>query len=244
MKKTIIQLSETTSTNDFLRDYADISTEEIVVATADYQKAGRGQGANTWESENGKNLLFSILISPTWLLLRKQFLLSMCGALAIKTVLDKYTEGITVKWPNDIYWHDKKISGTLIETSLSGKEISRCVIGVGVNINQEQFHSDAPNPVSLWQIIGKQSDREQLLSEFIDSFELYYLKLREGCQEEIVKEYHENLYRRNGFHEFIDKRGAFMARIVEVKENGRLVLSDINDKRYEYELKEIQHGKV
>lgn len=244
MKTTIIQLEEVNSTNSYLRNHPDTEPDTIVVATADYQTAGRGQGQNSWESERGQNLLFSILTAPVWMPLQKQFLLSMAGALALKKVLDTYTEGITMKWPNDIYCHDRKISGTLIETALTGKTISRCIFGIGLNVNQQQFHSDAPNPVSLRQIINKDTDRKQLLDEILQAFGEYYEMLREGRYEEIRQAYHAGLYRREGYHEFIDKRGSFMARIMEVKDNGRLVIEDRDGNIYDYELKEIQHGKV
>lgn len=244
MKITTIQLEEINSTNDFLRHYPDPEKNEIVVAYADFQTAGRGQGQNRWESERGKNLLFSILTAPVWMPLQKQFLLSMAGALALKDALDKYTEGITMKWPNDIYWNDRKISGTLIETALSGKSISRCIFGIGLNVNQQVFRSDAPNPVSLWQILGHETDRSKLLEEILQTFRKYLEMLKENRYDEIRELYHTYLYRREGYHEFIDHRGGFMARIIEVKDNGHLVIEDQNGNRYEYELKEIQHGKI
>ena len=108
-------MQEADSTNTFLKGMKNCDDDTIVVAVADYQTAGRGQGTHTWESEPGKNLLFSMLMTPTWVPVRQQFLLSEAGALAVKEALDTYTDGITLKWPNDVYWNDKKISGTLIE---------------------------------------------------------------------------------------------------------------------------------
>lgn len=108
MNTKIIKLEETDSTNTYLKNYSPSDDEEMVVAVADYQTAGRGQGTHAWESERGKNLLFSILVRPVWVPVTRQFLLSMAGAIALKDVLDTYTEGITLKWPNDVYWYDKK----------------------------------------------------------------------------------------------------------------------------------------
>lgn len=235
-----IKLQEINSTNSFLRKHEPVGEDVLVVATAEYQSAGRGQGSNSWESQEGKNLLFSILANPCWLPLRKQFLLSMAGALALKETLDKYTDGISLKWPNDIYRNDKKISGTLIETAITGKQLNSCVFGIGLNVNQATFVSDAPNPVSLYNILGKETDREQLLDSILDSFEHYYLMLKNGGEDNIIKMYHQSLYRRQGLHEFIDKDGSFMAGIVEVKDNGHLVLKDTNNNFREYELKEIK----
>ena len=114
MKRTIIRLQETDSTNRYLRDMQDKSLTDITVVVADYQTAGRGQGTNRWESEAGKNLLFSLRIHPTMLPVSEQFLLSMAGGLALHETLQTYADGFTLKWPNDIYWYDYKVSGTLI----------------------------------------------------------------------------------------------------------------------------------
>lgn len=163
MNTRIIRLEETDSTNRYLKSYIPEADEEMTVVVADYQSAGKGQGTHSWESERGKNLLFSILVHPHWVPVARQFMLSMAGALALKDALDSYVEGITLKWPNDVYWNDKKISGTLIENSIDSHGIKRCVFGIGVNINQAEFHSDAPNPVSLFQILGYKVDREEVL---------------------------------------------------------------------------------
>ena len=150
MQHKIIHLAQTASTNDYLRALPSPQDDCMTVVYADWQTAGRGQGSNKWESEAGKNLLFSILVCPTSVDITRQFVLSMAGALAVKAALDKYTDGISLKWPNDIYWHDRKISGTLIETSVKGRTLARCIYGIGLNVNQREFHSDAPNPVSLY----------------------------------------------------------------------------------------------
>lgn len=142
----------------------------MTVVVADYQTAGKGQGTNTWESEVGKNLLFSILIHPTMVPVARQFLLSEMGAVAIKSVLEKYTDGITLKWPNDVYWKDKKLCGTLIQTSIAQHHIKNCIFGIGLNVNQTEFRSGAPNPVSLVQILGYELDCEELLLEIVEAF--------------------------------------------------------------------------
>ncbi|MBQ1701681.1 MAG: biotin--[Prevotella sp.] len=132
----LIRLEETDSTNRYLHDYHPVEGETMTVVVAKHQTAGKGCGSNVWESENGKNLLLSILVHPVMLPVAKQFLLSMAGALAVKDVLDKYTKDITLKWPNDVYWKDRKICGTLIETSLGGGRMKDCIFGIGLNVNQ------------------------------------------------------------------------------------------------------------
>lgn len=226
MEEKIIRLKEIDSTNRFLRELKDEQKDEMVVAVADFQTAGKGQGSHTWESEAGKNLLFSIKVHPRWVPVRQQFLLSMAGAIAIKEALETYVDGITLKWPNDVYWNDKKISGTLIETSIDSKGIKTCIFGIGINVNQEAFHSDAPNPVSLRQILGHEVDRDELLQKVIDGFIRYYELLRRADYMDVSGIYHLSLYRRKGFHRYEDADGDFEGAFVEVEDDGHLILHD------------------
>lgn len=226
MEEKIIRLKEIDSTNRFLRELKDEQEDEMVVAVADFQTAGKGQGSHTWESEAGKNLLFSINVHPRWVPVRQQFLLSMAGAIAIKEALETYVDGITLKWPNDVYWNDKKISGTLIETSIDSKGIKTCIFGIGINVNQEAFHSDAPNPVSLRQILGHEVDKDELLLKVIEGFRRYYELLRRADYMDVSGIYHLSLYRRKGFHRYEDADGDFEGAFVEVEDDGHLILHD------------------
>lgn len=226
MEEKIIRLKEIDSTNRFLRELKDEQEDEMVVAVADFQTAGKGQGSHTWESEAGKNLLFSIKVHPRWVPVRQQFLLSMAGAIAIKEALETYVDGITLKWPNDVYWNDKKISGTLIETSIDSKGIKTCIFGIGINVNQEAFHSDAPNPVSLRQILGHEVDKDELLQKVIEGFRRYYELLRRADYMDVSGIYHLSLYRRKGFHRYEDADDDFEGAFVEVEDDGHLILHD------------------
>ena len=162
----ILRVAETTSTNSLLRELViKESLPEGSVVVADFQTAGRGQIGNVWESEAGKNLMFSTVLYPTCIPANRQFLISQIAALSVKETLDSYTDHVTVKWPNDIYWKDKKICGMLIENDLSGHNLYCSIIGIGINLNQAVFRGDAPNPVSLFQIIGKEVDREEVSSK-------------------------------------------------------------------------------
>ncbi len=235
-----IYLDEVDSTNNWLRKYVPAAGEDITVVWTQHQTAGRGMGTNTWESEPGKNLTFSILAHPVMVPLNRQFLLSMADAVAIKDALDKHTGGIELKWPNDIYYHDRKLGGTLIETTLRGGHITDCIFGTGINVNQTVFTSDAPNPVSLKQITGKDADAEQLLNEITDSFKNYYELISEGDYTDIAALYHNALYRRHGYYKYQDRDGYFEASIVEVTDSGHLVLHDREGVIREYDLKEIK----
>ena len=239
MKTKIIRLEEIDSTNRYLKNYREEGDEEMIVAVADYQAAGKGQGTHTWESEKWKNLLFSIKVYPHWIPVRRQFVLSMAGALAVKDALDSYVENITLKWPNDVYWNDKKISGTLIENTIDSKGIKSCVFGIGLNVNQLVFHSDAPNPVSLAQILGHEVDRDEVLKKILDGFEKYYELLRRADYMDVSGIYHLSLYRRKGFHPYRDANGEFEGALVEVEDDGHLILHDRQGRIRSYAFGEI-----
>lgn len=238
----IIRLGRVDSTNNYLRAYIPHSEDErFTVVTAEYQSDGRGQGANKWESREGENLLFSILVHPLRLPLRQQFLLSQAGALALKEAINKYIpEDVTLKWPNDIYYKDSKLSGTLIETCLGAGHIKDFIWGVGLNVNQKQFESDAPNPISLYQILGKAVDKETLLQEIIATFRKYYDWIEQGAYGDISAMYHEALYRRKGFYRFRDKEGEFEGAIIEVEDDGHLILRTRQGEIRGYLFKEIE----
>ena len=238
----IIKLSDTASTNDYL---LGLNTDQELCVVTDYQSAGKGMGTNTWESEPGKNLLFSILLHPTWLPINKQYLLSMAEAVAIVEVLG---DGFEIKWPNDIYYGDKKLSGTRIDINLQGSNLKDVIIGTGINVNQEVFLSDAPNPVSLKNITGKEHDRDTLLRDILEKFSVYYTKLQkdflrpslDGMRSWIDYQYHKNLYRRTGLHTYADKNGTFQAEIVRVAENGIITFRRKDGTLSQYEFKELR----
>lgn len=235
-----IFLPETTSTNTYLAGLCDRAPQpELTCVYTSYQTSGRGQRGNSWESEPGANLLFSFVTYPTCLEAGRQFLLSQITALALANVLSAYTEDIRIKWPNDIYWKDKKICGTLIENDLTGTNISRSISGTGVNLNQRQFLSDAPNPVSLTQITGQTYSPAGILSQVMQRIAGYYRLLQDGHTDEIAGHYKQRLYRKEGFHPYRDQEGSFLARILDIEPSGRLVLEDANGECRKYLFKEV-----
>ena len=162
----LIHLDETDSTNRYLTQLCDRQqVAEYTTVCADYQTAGKGQRGNTWESERGKNLMFSLVLYPTFLQPQRQFILSQLTALAVRDTLTRWAGDIRIKWPNDIYWQEKKICGILIENELNAEGIARSIIGIGLNVNQTKFHSDAPNPVSLRQITGGEENPMEVLHD-------------------------------------------------------------------------------
>ena len=241
----LIHLEETDSTNPYLNALCNKQcVEELTTITADFQTSGRGQRGNSWESEAGQNLMFSFVLYPTFLKARRQFLLSQIISLAIKEELERYVSNISIKWPNDIYWKDKKICGMLIENDLTGVHISRSITGIGINVNQETFCSDAPNPVSLKQINGQSYDCPQILASVMKRIKTYYNLLATGkadIQSLIADRYACSLFRKEGFHRYTDANGDFMARLLRVEPDGRFILEDQTGTIRNYLFKEVQY---
>lgn len=247
-----IYLDSVDSTNRYARNLlAEGKCKEgITVISADEQYAGRGQKGNSWESEPGKNLTFSIVCHPYFLQASDQFILSQAIALAIvKTLRDLQEEHTAngaepkpfcVKWPNDIYYGDNKISGTLIECDLNGKSISSCIIGTGINVNQEVFLSDAPNPISLRQIYGHDFCISPILKAVYDQFSKYYSQIESGKSQRIREQYLSILYRKEGFHLYSDIYGQFEAEFADIEETGHLILRTRNGEIRRYEFKEVK----
>ena len=229
----IIPVETVASTNSYLKELAHKQVlEEGTVIVARKQTEGRGQRGNTWESEAGKNIACSILLYPSFLPVQRYFLLSEAIGLGVKETLDVYTAGITLKWPNDVYHQERKIAGILIENELTGNEYNLSVAGIGVNINQEYFLSNAPNPVSLKQITGLERDTETLLKELVQNVLYRYERLKEGDTEVLIRMYHSALYRKTGFHRYEDAEGIFCARIDRVSDDGFLhLITDRNEER-------------
>lgn len=244
----LLVLPETDSTNRHLTQLYNeqgAGIQEFTTLIAERQTAGKGQRGNSWESEEGKNLTFSFLLYPTFIEARRQFLLSQLISLSIKEELDGWAEGFSIKWPNDIYWNEKKICGILIENDLSGHHIGRSISGIGLNINQETFRSDAPNPVSLRQITAKHHDRYRILARIMERIKEYYTLLQTDTSGReagiIATRYARSLFRRNGFHRYADADGEFLARLLRVEADGKFILEDRDGKERRYLFKEVQY---
>lgn len=229
----LIILPETDSTNNYLTQLCNeqqSAVREFTTVIAERQTAGKGQRGNSWESEDCRNITFSFVLYPTFIEARRQFILSQIVSLSIKEELDEWTKGISIKWPNDIYWNEKKICGILIENDLSGHHIGRSISGIGVNINQETFRSDAPNPVSLKQITGQEHERYLILANIMRRLKEYYILLQTDSSGNaancIAERYARSLFRREGFHRYADADGEFLARLLCVEPDGRFILED------------------
>lgn len=241
-----IKLSATKSTNSYLAGVASALPGGTVVYTY-RQTAGRGQKGNSWESEDGKNLAFSFLLKSPTIEPGRQFFISEAVSLAVVDMLSQYApEGICVKWPNDIYFRDRKICGILIENTLSGSHIAHSVIGVGININQEQFFSDAPNPVSLKNITSEDYDLERLLREVNERIERLtdFSAADEAALQQLHSRYISRLYRADGKpHQWQLPSGeCFSGTIVDVHADGQLCIRHEADRQIgRYYFKEVKH---
>ncbi len=236
-----IHLPETESTNAYARTMA--ADAAFTLISTDYQTVGRGQRGNTWESAPGENLLFSLAFKPTHIPSAQQFVLSELISVAICEVLSTYTGDIRIKWPNDIYHRDRKLCGILIEHDLEGTHLSRTIIGVGLNVNQRHFASDAPNPVSLSLILGHEVEREALLpaivSHFVELYRGYATSLlsRDGLH----RRYTALLYRKDVPANYADSQEAFTATLRDVAPDGRLLLEDRQGTLRSYLFKEVAY---
>jgi BirA family biotin operon repressor/biotin-[acetyl-CoA-carboxylase] ligase len=235
-------LTSTESTNQYALDLLSKSKPlEGTVISAYEQTKGRGQIGSSWESEPGKNLTFSVILYPSFLPLARQFALIQCLSLSILDALTPLTPAVlSLKWPNDIYIGQRKIGGMLLQNSISQTQFQHCVVGIGLNINQTIFISDAPNPISLQQVTQKETDLFALLKSICLCMEKRYLQLRAGDLETIQRDYLDNLYQFMEDHLYKDAAGRlFKGRIVNVLPDGKLLL--MHDKgEHAFGMKELQ----
>ena len=190
-------IKQTYSTSTLLRELYSEQLPHLYTIRTDFQTAGRGQAGNTWESQEGKNLLFSALLRYDNIRATEQWRLSMLVPLALWDVLAKYlpADRLTIKWPNDIYYDNQKLVGILIENALAGQYIGHSIAGIGLNINQVQWISNAPNPISMKQITGQEYEPEALMNEWIAAMQQW-----EDCStEQLYQAYYQHLYRREGW---------------------------------------------
>ena len=252
-------IDETHSTSSLLRETYDDSLPHLFTIRTDFQTAGRGQAGNSWESEKGKNLLFSTLLRYPEVEAADQWRLSMLVAVAVREAivsilspLASRLSPITIKWPNDIYYNDQKLVGILIENTLSGRQIAYTIAGVGINVNQIKWLSDAPNPVSMKQITGEEYDVEKLLNAFLEAIQRWETASTEQLREEYIK----HLYRRTGWHPYLEREvsvaptniqlsaqtadGVFLAQWVDITPQGEWVLRLKSGEEKRYHFKQIR----
>ncbi len=239
-KNTIVLFEVNSSNNYAKRLIAEDKAVHGTVVLAYHQKTGKGHSGNVWQSEKNRNLLFSIILFPTFLPAGAQFYLSKITSLAIIELLNDESVPASIKWPNDIYVDDKKIAGILIENLVSGNHLHSSVIGVGLNLNQIQFNENIPNPVSLKQLTGKDYWIEEVAEDLNQKLFNWYHFLEMGRTIEIDATYFDKLYRLDEWALFKKGTEIFEARIEGVGEYGQLILQDRRGHENEYQFKEIE----
>ena len=238
---TIIKLASVDSTNNYAIAHLSKNTwEEGTVVVSGEQINGRGQINNLWESEPDQNILMSIVLYPDFLPVHLQFLISKIIALGVCETLLPMVDGVLIKWPNDIYVGHRKIAGILIENAIMGNTLYSTVAGIGLNVNQKVFKSDAPNPVSLIQLTGIKTGIDQLVDELLKNIDHWFLKLKQGCFEEIDQAYLLHLYRRGDLAAYNDKTGTFRGILKGVNEIGQLLIQPEKGALRCYHFKEVE----
>ena len=245
-KESIIRLATVDSTNRYMRDRADElwikhGKEGFIVVTAGHQAAGRGQRGNTWSSNAGENLLFSILVRPGETLeVSRQFLLSQAVALSIHDAMKCHRIDTQLKWPNDIYAGSRKLAGILLELDYSGAFVEQAIIGIGLNVNQENFPPMDRTPVSMKMLRKRDFILDDALATILDLFEHYYTEMRFGNRDAIAAEYKRVLLGMNERRTFIDGVGRFDAVIQDIESDGHLILQRTDGSTGRYVFKEVE----
>ncbi|HMU45578.1 MAG TPA: biotin--[acetyl-CoA-carboxylase] ligase [Chitinophagaceae bacterium] len=236
-----IELQSVDSTNNYARKQIDAKLAlHGMIVFAHHQEAGKGQRGKSWLDEPGNNIAVSIILKPDRLSLSDQFRLTACIANAVCRFFSKYAGDDTkIKWPNDLYWQDRKAGGILIESiiSNSGNNINKwdwAIAGIGININQVNFPEHLPNPVSLKQITGKNFDPVQLTKELAEQVLSSFHQLTEKGFESIYKDYLELLYKKNETVKFKKGNRVFEAMVTSVTPQGKLLLHHSIDEEFSF----------
>ncbi|MDA3928722.1 MAG: biotin--[acetyl-CoA-carboxylase] ligase [Prolixibacteraceae bacterium] len=238
--KHTIKLESVDSTNNYATAHmTNNNWKEGTVVLAKNQKKGRGQINNSWESEPGKNLLMSVVLYPEFLPVQNQFILSKVVTLALCEVVSLYASNVFVKWPNDIYVGNQKVAGVLIENAIMGATLYSSVIGIGLNVNQLKFESDAPNPVSLCQLIHKEINLDDLQVQLNESIGKWYLKLKNNEIDLINASFENKLFRIGEVSDYEDSSGVFSGVIMGVSEIGQLKIMTTNGVLKLFHFKEV-----
>lgn len=213
-----------------------------------FQTAGRGQRGNKWESKSGENLTFSILFKPENIALHDQFIISEAAALGMVDYLRTKGVEALIKWPNDIYVGDKKICGILIENTAENDKLTESIVGIGINLNQKTFDSDAPNPISLSLITGEQYNVKEELPQVLSAIFSHYINITRDekywyKRTSLDGRYLETLYRRGEWHEFEEtpEGKKIRARILGIDNSACLQLEHEDGTIKTYAFKEIKY---
>ncbi|MDW8301550.1 MAG: biotin--[acetyl-CoA-carboxylase] ligase [Bacteroidia bacterium] len=239
--KNHLHFTEITSTNQVAVSLLETKLPEGTIITALYQTQGRGQQGSVWYSEHGKNVLFSIVLYPNFLQVQKQFYLTMAMALAVKNTVQHFIahRNVYIKWTNDILVENKKIAGILIENQIQGEQLRSSVVGIGINVNQQEFGAMAYKATSCFLETRQVTSLEYWYKLLCEQIQSYYLKLKNQQYDAIKVEYTQNLA---GYHEkrhYIANNQVIEGIILGIDDYGRLAMQQDNQVKY-YEVKQIE----
>ncbi len=235
-------INETASTNSYLRELnTKEQLPEFFSVRANFQTQGRGQRGNSWVSSPKDNLLCSLILYPTCVSANRSFYISQIVSLSLIQTLSPFSSDFSIKWPNDIYWKNKKIAGILIENQFLSNDVSQSIIGIGLNINQTSFPSQLINPISLTEITGVKHNINELWTTFLMYLKEFYQLLKEGKAGQVKIEYHNRLFRKEGYHLYKDSKEIFEAHLLKVQPDGQLILIDKNNQQRKYYFKEVSY---
>lgn len=242
--KQVLFLPECHSTND--KAFELIRSGEArdgAIVICDHQTAGRGQRGNTWETEPGKNLTFSLILDPGFLDISEQFYLNMMISNSIQRLLQDYLPGIQVKWPNDLVVPGKgKIGGVLIENIISSNNWERAVVGIGLNINQRNF--GAAKATSLASVTGGVYDLEELFKLLVSHIEQGFISLKKGKMEAVRKEYLWHLFLKDQWSVFEEDGSRFEGKILGISREGKLEIKLKDGRKRSFGMKEISFTEL
>ena len=236
-----VRLPSCHSTNQVASDLlaANEATHGTVVITEN-QTRGRGQRGSNWESQPGKNLTFSVILTPTFLEVGQQFNLNIVASLALTQTLQLFgLNQVQIKWPNDVFCHEAKISGILIENSIRNQSIESSILGIGLNVNQKEFK--VPHATSMVLQTGKEETLDSVFEHLLKSLEYHYHLLANGGYQELRDQYTSQLYRYQEPHSYKNLRTNTVIHgfIQGIDQQGRLQLHT-EQGNYSFEHKEVQ----
>ena len=239
----IIKLISVDSTNNYLKNLTSNSEPlpEGTVIMAEHQFAGRGQQQNVWQTEPNKNLTFSVYLTPGFIRPERGFDINIMVSLALNNALSKYLpNNLSIKWPNDIYYGDKKIGGILIENTIMGSKLKHTIIGIGLNVNQLNFDKALTEiATSLSQILQQQIDLTTLLAEICTQLEQTYLNLRQGKVDMLRNLYTNKLYQLHKKAKYKCGEDVSEGVIQGLTDNGLLLIKATDGKLLTFGFKEV-----
>jgi BirA family transcriptional regulator, biotin operon repressor / biotin---[acetyl-CoA-carboxylase] ligase len=242
---TLIKIKQVDSTNNYAMALVQQGIAKHGFAIfAHEQTNGKGQRGKTWITEPGKNIIISFVLQPFMLAVSQQFLLSMAIANACHQVYYSYAgEATTIKWPNDIYWHDRKAGGMLLENIVQNSKWQFAIAGIGLNINQVKFEDAAAKPVSLKQITGKDFNLDEICTTLSAAIEYWFNALTTLNYQQVVDYFNKHLYKKNQPIYLKKENAVFKTTLIAVNEQGTLITSDSMQRHFNFGEVEWLTGK-